>query len=468
MELLKSILLGFNYFVGFYYFLLNSFYTLFLLVSFWAIIEYLRNLRFYNFQELKVYPQLPPVSIIIPVYNEKDVVLRTINSALSLDYPHIEVIIVNDGSTDETLGILIEKFQLKKLPFFIYRKRIETSKIKGVYRSQLYPNFLLVDKERGGKFDALNCGLHFAQNPYICTVDADSVLERDAFLRLGRKIIESDIPVVALGGVVRVLNGVKLEEGKVLAIELPKKSLPIFQIVEYIRGFLFGRLGWERLKGTFILSGAFSLFNKEALFKVGGFNGYTVTEDFEIIVRLHKYFRQKKEPYYIGFIPDPVCWTEVPETLSDLSKQRRRWHLGLLQTLWMYKNMFLNPKYGRIGCFVIPFYLLEALGAVVETLGYPVVFLSYFVGILNFEFLLLFLILALGYGVFLSVGGIFLEEMSFRRYPRWSQVFRLLLYGVLENFGYRQFNSLLRFQATFQFLFGYKKWEIVKKSGRLN
>jgi len=325
---------------------------------------------------------------------------------------------------------------------------------------------VVIDKERGGKSDALNCGLNFAQYPYVCTVDADSVLEKESLLRLARKIVESDVPVVALGGVVRVLNGVKLKEGNILAIELPKKALPLFQIVEYIRGFLFGRLGWERLKGTFILSGAFSLFNKEALFKVGGFNSITVTEDFEIIVRLHKHFREKKESYYIGFIPDPVCWTEVPETLSELSKQRRRWHLGLLQTFWLYKHMFLNPRYGRIGCLVMPLYFFEAVGSVVETIGYPTVFLSYLFGILSFEFLVLFLVLAIGYGVFLSVGGIFLEEMSFRRYPRWSHVFRLLLYGVAENFGYRQITSFFRFQATIQFLLGYRKWEVVKKSGR--
>jgi cellulose synthase/poly-beta-1,6-N-acetylglucosamine synthase-like glycosyltransferase len=463
MEILKDFLISFNYFIGFYYATLNTFYTILLLLSFLATVEYLKYLRFYNFQELKLYPQLPPVSVIIPVYNEEEVILRTIHSALSLDYPYFEIIVVNDGSTDETWKILTERFQLKKLPFFIYRKTLQTAEVKGVYRSLVYPNLLVVDKERGGKFDALNCGLNLAQYPYVCTVDADTVLEVDSLLRLGRKILESEVPVLALGGVVRVLNGVKLEESKVASIELPKKALPIFQIVEYIRGFLFGRLGWERLNGTLILSGAFSLFNREALLQVGGFNNLTVTEDFEIVLRLHKHFREKKEDYYIGFLPDPGCWTEVPETLGELSKQRRRWHLGLLQTLWFYKRMFFNPKYGRIGCLVMPFYFFEAVGAVVETLGYPIVFLCYFFGILSFEFLVLFLTLAIGYGIFLSVGGIFLEEMSFKRYPRWSQVLRLLLYGIAENLGYRQITSFFRFQATLQFLLGYKKWEVVKK-----
>lgn len=307
MEILKDFLIGFNYFIGSYYATLNTFYTILLLLSFLAIVEYLKYLRFYNFHELKLYPQLPPVSVIIPVYNEEEVILRTIHSALSLDYPYFEIIVVNDGSTDETWKILTERFQLKKLPFFIYRKTLQTAEVRGIYRSLLYPNLLVVDKERGGKFDALNCGLNFAQYPYVCTVDADTVLEVDSLLRLGRKILESEVPVLALGGVVRVLNGVKLQEGKVSTIELPKKALPIFQIVEYIRGFLFGRLGWERLKSTLILSGAFSLFNREALLQVGGFNNLTVTEDFEIVLRLHKHFREKKEDYYIGFLPDPVC-----------------------------------------------------------------------------------------------------------------------------------------------------------------
>jgi len=468
MDLLKDFILGFNFFVFFYYILLNSFYTLFLVVSLFTILEYLRYLRLYNLQDLKLYSEIPPISLLIPIYNEENVILRTIKSALNIDYPYFEVIVINDGSTDRTLELLIEHFQLQRLPFFVYRKRLDTSKVLGFYYSKLYPNLFVINKERKGKFDALNCGVNFSKYPYICTVDADSIIEKDALLKLVRKLLDSNLPVIALGGVVRVSNGIKFENGNIFSIELPKKALPIFQIVEYIRAFLFGRLGLERLKGTIILSGAFSFFNKEALIKVGGFKDSTVTEDFEIVLRLHKYFRQKKETYYIGFIPDPICWTEVPESISELSKQRRRWHLGLFQTLWLYKSMLLNLKYGRIGCFIMPFYFLEATGATIETIGYPVVVLSYFFGILSFEYLIVFFLLAIVYGIFLSVGGIFLEEMSFRRYPRWSHVLKLLFFGILENFGYRQLNSFFRFQATLQFLSGSRKWELVRKSGETN
>lgn len=465
MEIIKNILLSFNYFVGFYYFLLNSFYTIFLVFSFLAILNYLKTLKYLSFQELKIYPQLPPITIIIPVYNEQIVVFRTIRSALAIDYPYTEIIVINDGSTDNTLKLMIEEFKLKKLPFFIYREQIKTYKVLGYYFSEIYPNLIVIDKEKGGKFDAVNCGINIAQSPYVCTVDADSFLEKESLLRLARKILDKKDPVLALGGVVRVLNGVRLENYNVKDIELPKKNLPIFQVVEYIRGFLFGRLGLEKIKGTLNLSGTFTLLNKEALLKIGGFKGDTVTEDLEVILRLHKYYRDKKLPYYIGFIPDPVCWTEVPEKISELSKQRRRWNLGLLQSLWNYRSMFFNPKYGRIGFMVMPFYLLEAMGGMLEIIGYFAVLFSYLLGILSFEFLVLFLFLAVGYGIFLSVGGVFLEEMSFRRYPHWIHVFKLLLYGVAENLGYRQLISLFRFQSTIQFFLGKKKWELVKKKG---
>lgn len=463
MELLKAFILAFNYFVGFYYFSLNSFYSFFLFLALLGTIIYLKKLPYYYILELKSYQALPPISIVIPVYNEESVIIRTVRSALEVDYPFFEVIVVNDGSTDNTLEVLKREFALIELPFFIYRTLIKTAEVKRVYISEKYENLMVIDKERKGKSDALNCGLNFSKFPYFCTLDADSLLERDALLRLARKILDSDKPVIALGGVVRVLNGLELKDGHIERIELPKSILANFQVVEYIRAFLFGRYGIELVRGTSILSGAFSFFNKEVLINVGGFSSKTVAEDFEIIIRLHRYCRDRGEPYYIGFIPDPVCWTLVPEKIAELSKQRRRWHLGLLQTLWLNRGIFFNPRYGVLGLLIFPFYLLEAIGAVVETIGYPVVILSYFLKIVDINFLKLFFVLAILYGIFLNVGGIFLEEMSFKRYPRWSHLFRLLLFGIGENLGYRQLTSLFRFIGTFQFILGYHKWEVIKK-----
>lgn len=466
IELLTNFIIFFNYTVGFYYVILNTCYTLLLTLSLIMILKYLNRLKYSPLYEIIKYSSIPPISIIISAFNEKNTIINTLNSAIKVNYPFLEIIVVNDGSTDNTLDLLIKNYKLKKSIFFIYRQKIKTKQIKGLYYSELYPNLIVIDKEQTGKADSLNCGINVSKSPYLCSVDADSTLEKDALIRLTRKIVESRSPVIALGGVIRILNGIKIEDGEIKDIELPRKCLPVFQIVEYIRGFLFGRLGWETLKGSFILSGAFTLLKKDAVIEVGGFFSNTVTEDLEMIARLHHHYRLKKEPYYIGFIPDPVCWTEVPEKISILGKQRRRWHLGLLQTLWIYKKMLFNPRFGRIGILVMPFYLLEALGAIIETLGYPIVILSYLFGLLNIQFLILFITLAIVYGIFLSVGGIFLEEMSFKRYPKWSHLFRLLIYGVLENFGYRQLISFFKFIATFQFLFGYKKWEYVHKTGK--
>ncbi|HEY6010927.1 MAG TPA: glycosyltransferase family 2 protein [Nitrospirota bacterium] len=265
----------------------------------------------------------------------------------------------------------------------------------------------------------------------------------------------------------RIINGLKLSDGITIEkIDLPNKTLLLFQIVEYIRGFLFGRVGWDTLRSLLILSGTFSLFQKASVVEAGGFRAGNVAEDMEMIVRLHYTMLKKKKPYRIRFVSDPICWTEAPEDFKMLGRQRRRWHLGLIQSVYQNKEMMLNPRFGKIGMAVLPYYLIfEILGPVIEVLGYVCVVISYFLGMLSLGALLLFLTLAIFYGIFLSTAGIFLEELTFRRYPKWSHLFKLLLYGVLENFGYRQINSFWRFEALILFLIGRRKWEYVQKKG---
>jgi cellulose synthase/poly-beta-1,6-N-acetylglucosamine synthase-like glycosyltransferase len=326
----------------------------------------------------------------------------------------------------------------------------------------------VVDKERGGKSDALNCGINVSRSPYFCSLDADSLLEKDALIRVMTPLLDSNVPVVASGGVVRIINGLRLTDGITIEeINLPDNTLLLFQIVEYIRGFLFGRVGWDTLRSLLILSGTFSLFQKASVVEAGGFMVGNVAEDMEMIVRLHRHMLKKKKPYRIRFVSDPICWTEAPDDFKMLGRQRRRWHLGLIQSIFQNREMMFNPKFGRIGMAVLPYYVFfEILGPVIEVLGYPFVIISYFLGILSLDFLLLFLTLAIFYGVFLSTASIFLEELTFRRYPKWSHLFRLLLYGVLENFGYRQINSFWRFEALILYILGKRKWEYVDKKGQ--
>ncbi len=462
---LISLVLGFNYFVGVYYGLFNLLYSMLLTLSLFVILRYIKRIKYFPFADYRNSPKTPPLSLIIPAFNEENTILRTIKFALAVDYSAFEVIVVNDGSEDKTLQTIIDAFHLNKIDL-VHRNFLKTKPAKGFYYNPDFPNLLLVDKERGNKADALNCGINVSRSPYFCSVDADSLLDKESLIRLITPILESNVPVIACGGVVRVLNGVTLESTAIKEVNLPPKALPTFQIVEYLRAFLFGRVGWDVMNSLLILSGAFTLFNKAAVLEVGGFKAGNITEDMEIIVRLHKYYLKNKKPYLIKFVSDPICWTEVPEKIRMLGRQRRRWHLGLMQTIFQHRSMIFNPRYGKIGMLVIPYYVLfEMLGPLVEVLGYIIVPLAYLLGLLNFEFLILFLVLAIFFGIFLSTVGIFLEEVTYKRYPKWSNLFRLLLFGVYENFGYRQMNSFWRTQALFQYLFGRRKWEYVKGKG---
>jgi cellulose synthase/poly-beta-1,6-N-acetylglucosamine synthase-like glycosyltransferase len=462
---LISFALGFNYFVGFYYGVVSVLYSVLLAIALVVILRHIHRVKYEPFREYSVSPETPSVSILIPAYNEEKVVVRTIRSALAVDYPLFEVIVINDGSEDRTLETVIKTFDLKKIDL-VYRNIMQTVPVRGFYANPDIPNLLLIDKVRSGKADSLNCGMTVSRSPYFCSVDADSLLEKDSLIKLMTPIMESNIPVIACGGVVKILNGVALKNIFITEIKLPRRALPLFQIVEYARTFLFGRMGWNALNSLLILSGTFSLFNKTAVITVGGYGKKNTTEDMEIIVRLHEHYLRKNKPYRIKFIADPICWTEVPESMKMLGRQRRRWHLGLIQTMFQYRSMIFNPRYGRMGLLVMPYYLLfETLGPLVELVGYVAVVCSYLLGLLSTDFLLLFLTLAIFYGAFLSISGVYLAELTYRRYPKWSHLMRLLWYAVLENFCYRQLNSFWRSEAIFQFLRGKSSWEHVADKG---
>lgn len=464
-EVLIVFLLGFNYFVGIYYGVVNIFYTVLLAIALGVILRHVRRIKYEPIKEYRLSPQTPSVSILIPARNEEKVIVRTILSALAVDYPIFEVIVINDGSVDGTLEAAVSAFGLKKIDL-VYRNFLRTTPVKGFYYSPEIPNLIVIDKERSGKADSLNCGINVSKSPYFCSVDADSLLEQDSLIKLITPIMESNVPVIACGGVVRILNGVTIKGTSIQSIDLPRKALPMFQVVEYARTFLFGRMGWDALNSLLILSGTFSLFLKSAVLKVGGYRGGNTSEDMEIIVRLHEHHLKHKKPYKIKFISDPICWTEVPENLTMLGRQRRRWHLGLLQTLFQHKSMIFNAEYGRLGLFVMPYYLFfETLGPVIELTGYVTVLFSCLLGLISLDFLLLFLILAIFYGTFLSTSGVFLTELTYRRYPKWSHLLRMLRYAVLENFYYRQINSFWRTEALLNFLTGRTGWEHVVEKG---
>lgn len=384
-----------------------------------------------------------PISVLVPAYNESATIGDSVRALLQLVYPEFEIVVINDGSTDDTLETLTEEFSLVPFPE-AYRVRIETKPIRGLYRSTLYPRLRVIDKENGGKADALNAGINSARYPLFCSVDADSVLQRDSLQRVMRPFVEDPL-TVATGGTIRIANGCKVSDGFIEGIDLPRNPLALLQIAEYLRAFLFGRLGWSPLNALLIISGAFGLFRKESVVAVGGYRTDTVGEDMELIVRLHRLLRKRGRPYRITFVPDPICWTDAPEDLRTLARQRTRWQRGLVESLSMNLGLCFHPKGGTAGWLAFPFMLLfEFLGPLLEVTGVVFVIVGFWQGWLSYTAFVAFLLVAIGMGVLLSASAILLEEMSFHIYPRIKHTLVLFLFGTLENLGYRQLNAVWR------------------------
>lgn len=409
-----------------------------------------------------------PISIIIPAHNEELTIYETALSALSTQYPSFELIIVNDGSKDNTLAVLIEKFGLKQADRF-YESQLPHQKIKAIYTSFLYPNLLVVDKVNGGKSDAVNVGIDVSRNPLFCTIDADSLLDPSALLASVRPFLEEPEKMMASGGTVRIINGSIVEDGAITKLRLPKKILPLLQVIEYVRAFLMGRIAWSNIKIVTIISGAFAIFKRDIAIKVGGFNVQTIGEDFELVVKIHRYCCENKIDYEMRFVPEPVCWTEVPENLRTLKKQRVRWQQGALEVLFNNVGMLFNPKYGRIGMLAFPLmFAVDVLGPILEFTSYILFPIFYFCGILNLEFMLIFFSLFFVFGIFISVMSLVLEEMSLRRFSHAKDLLIMGFIAVIENFGYRQLNSLWRIMGWWRFITKRQDWGEMVRVGKKN
>ena len=463
--ILVKALLWFNDAVLYYFGVLNAFYVLLFLVSLFEVVRFVKRTFFSDYEQILKSEMTWPISILVPARNESRTIVETVRSLLSVHYGQFEVIVINDGSQDDTLQKVVETFDLKRTDR-VYRKTLPTSEVRGIYASLEVPNLVVVDKTRGGKADALNAGINASRYPLYCSVDADSIIEENALLRVVKPFMEHPDEMVAVGGIVRIANGCRVRDGRVVQIGLPNRVLPIFQVVEYLRAFLSGRIGWSSLRSLIIISGAFGLYRKSEVVAVGGYDRWSQTEDLELVLKLHHRLRREKRRYRIVFVPDPVCWTEVPTKFRVLARQRNRWHRGLVQSLWRHRGMMFHPRYGVIGCVAIPYFVLfELFGPFIEILGYITVPLAYWVGILNLDFFLLFLVFSIFFGIFLSVAAVLLEEISFRRYPGWQHLGVLVLAGVLENFGFRQVLSLFKVKAFWDYLWRRKSWGRMEREG---
>ena len=457
---------AFTRFMIFYFASINLVYFLMLLFSFLSIRYYLRRNLLCDYRMIVQSEFTTPVSVLAPAYNESITIAESVHSLLKLNYSTMEVIVINDGSKDNTLEVLRQQFYLRKTRR-MYVGQLPTRHVRGIYTSQKteYKSLVVVDKENGGKADALNAGINVSRYPLFCAIDADSILEDDALLKATKPFMEDDT-TIAVGGIVRIANGCTVQRGRVTNVALSKKFLPVIQVVEYFRAFLTGRMAWSAANALLIISGAFGIFKRSVVLEVGGYKHDTVGEDMELVIRLHRLMLESKRPYRIVFVPDPVCWTEAPETLSILQKQRNRWHRGLLDTLLIHRSILFNPAYGMVGLFAAPYFLLyELLGPVIEGLGYIVVLAMLLLGTLNTDILVLFFIVSVVYGMMFSVGAVILEEISFHRYPRAMDLARLIGHAFIENFGYRQLTAFWRIKAIIDYARGAKHWGSMQRQG---
>jgi len=427
-----------------------------------ALGEYVKYLRFSDYRRYIDSSNMIPVSLIVPAYNEEATIIETIKNLLKLNYPEYEIIVVNDGSKDQTLSLLVEKFGMIPIEQ-PYKKSVPSMPIRTVYRTSRHGNLIVIDKENGGKADALNAGINFSRYPVVVSMDADSVLEKEALIRIIAPFLQ-DNSVVAVGGVVRISSGCVIEDGEIKEVQLPRTVLGKLQTVEYLRSFFTGRIGAAAMGMLLIISGAFGAFRKDAVIAVGGYTTHCIGEDMELVVKLHRGLRKAGKPYKISFLPDPICWTQPPENLKDLYKQRKRWQIGLINVLLRHRDMAFNPAYGKTGMLMLPYYwIFEFIGPLFETMGYFVVPLSWWLGIISWKFTLLFFLLVVMVGLILSLGAIMQESYAMRKFPKMSQILTLATYALLDNFGFRQFNTIIRFIGFLKYRKGKDTWGTLKR-----
>lgn len=409
--------------------------------------------------------QAPPISVLAPAFNEELTVVESVRSLLALRYPDFEVILINDGSRDGTLARVVSEFGLARVDRYI-DDAVAHAPVRGFYASRALPRLLVIDKENGGKADALNAGINAARSGLFCAIDADSILETDALLRVVRPFVDDPERTIAVGGTIRIANGCTIDTGRVTAVRLPRNFLALVQIMEYLRAFLMARLALGKMQVLTVISGAFGLFSRQRVVEVGGYSHATVGEDMELVVKLHRHMRDLRLPYRVEFIAEPVCWTECPEDYRVLGRQRSRWQRGSLECFAKHRDMCFNPRYGRIG--IVGFgqiLLVDVVGPLVEIMGYILIPLLWSLKLLALPWLLAFLAVTFTFGIFVSAATLILEEIQLRRFPRARELAQLAIIAVVENFGYRQLSNFWRLQGWWQFLRKQQSWGTMTRKG---
>lgn len=460
---------GFEYgvFLGFliYIVVCSVSYLLLNIIAFDTLRSYLKQKRTQGEQSLNSGNE-PPISVIVPAYNEGTTIVSSLSSILQLHYPRLEVVVVNDGSKDNTLEVLLAEFDFQPFPEDI-SDSLPCAEIRQVYLSRTHKNLKLVDKANGGKADAINAGINVSHSPLFCCIDADSVLEPESLVRIVQPFLNHP-DTIAVGGTIRIANGCTVENGRITSKGVPSNFLAIFQMVEYLRAFLFGRVAWSRLEGLLIVSGAFGLFRKSTVIDAGGYTTNTIGEDMELVLRMYRTMLKQGRPFRVEFMPDPVCWTEAPESLKVFASQRRRWHRGLSESLTLNRGLLFARGSGTIGWVAFPFFILfEWLSPFIELAGY--IFTVYLLITEQLSFLdaSIIYIFAIQLSVFMSVVSLLLDEFTFPGSTSMKGILVLVLFSILESFGYRQLNMIYKIQGTIAWLRNSKhKWGEMTRTGK--
>jgi biofilm PGA synthesis N-glycosyltransferase PgaC len=449
--------------------LIMSSYLILAAISIQYLSEYLWSNKFVDYNVLLSSEYAPSLSLIAPAYNEGKTIEENIQSLLSLNYSNYEVLIINDGSKDNSMEIMIAAYHLEQIPDFQFTKHLQTKEVKGVYKSRnpAFKKLLVVDKMNGGKSDALNVGINISRYPYIVCIDVDCIIEKDALLKMAKPFMENTRGrVIATGGVIRIANSCKVSNGKLVEINVPDAILPRIQVIEYLRAFLLGRMAWAKIDGLLLISGAFGMFDKEVAIQAGGYDHSTVGEDMELVMRMRRYMIEMAQRYTVLFIPDPLCWTEAPDNFAIFKKQRSRWTRGTMESLWTHRVMCFNPKYNVLGMLSFPYWLaFEYLAPLVEFFGLIVTFLFFIFGFISLKFFCLLLLFGYSFAVMVSSLALLTEEYTFHQYPKIKDYFKLLIVALIEPFYFHPVVVYCALKGNLEKIKGVKSWGEMTRGG---
>lgn len=466
---------------NFIYWTLNSFFLVYgltlisiyfggILLSDVAVKRNKRRSHFLQVKDIVSATDIPTVTLVAPAFNEGLTIVENVKSLLSIQYPFYDLIIVNDGSTDNSMELLINEYELEPYDATFITQPIPTATVNKIYRSKRnqYKHLTVIEKNNGGRADALNAGINFAQSELVLCTDADCIIEQDAILKMVRPYLEeSDQEIIACGGAIGIANDSIIKNGVLKELRLPVDFVPMVQVVEYIRAFLIGRMGWGEINGLMLVSGAFGMYPRTRMIEVGGFNHATVGEDLELCIRLRVHMEKLKKPYKVVYVPETLCWTEGPPNSEVLIKQRDRWARGLWETMWLHKYLFLNPKYRNMGLFFFPYWCFFEFGApLVEFLGLLCIIVFGYLGLINLNTAFLLFTAVYLLGCIFSTIAIFLYVKNFKHYSTGKQVIELLLAAYLEPFLYHPVLLFGQMKGYYKKLFRIKSgWGTMQRKG---